>query len=266
VFRAVLAELMLVGVVAGVAGAALAAGLVAAFSLHLPLLRTLLVVPLAVVLAIVAGLLPAYRAARGKPLDAILPPVTGGGRGRRVHGIATIALVNLGRLPGRTLVGAAGLMLGVAALTILVAIEHGFQGTLVGTVLGSAISVQVRGSDFVALTLTLVLAALSAGDVLYLNLRERQAEVVTLQTLGWSDAETRRLVAIEALLLAVGASLGGAAIGIVLGALVLGVGLLVLLIAAAIAAAAAAAAAMASSLLPLLRIRTLSAPEILAAE
>lgn len=266
VFRAVLGELVLVGLLAGVAGAALSAVLVAAFSLHLPLERTLLVVPLAVVLALVAGLLPAWSAARGRPLDAILPPVTGGGRGRRVRGVGGIALVNLGRLPGRMLVGAAGLMLGVAALTILVAIERGFQGTLVGTVLGSAISVQVRGADFVALALTLALAAVSAGDVLYLNLRERQAEIVTLGTIGWSDAETRKLVAIEALLLSVGASLAGAAIGVLVGALVLGVGLAVLLFAAAVAAAAAAVAASASSLLPLLRIRGLSAPEVLAAE
>lgn len=266
VFRAVLGELLLVGLLAGIAGAGLAAGLVAAFSLHLPLVRTLLVVPIAVVLALVAGVLPAWRAARGRPLDAIRPPVTGGGGGRRVRGIAGMALVNLARLPGRMLVGAAGLMLGVAALTILVGIERGFQGTLVGTVLGSAISLQVRGADFVALGLTLALAALSAGDVLYLNLRERQAEIVTLTTLGWSDTETRLLVALEAFLLAVGASLAGATVGVLVGALVLGVGVVSLLFAAALAAAAAALAAFAASLLPLLRLRGLSAPEILAAE
>jgi putative ABC transport system permease protein len=266
VFRAVLGELLLVGAFAGVAGAVLAATLVASFSLHLPLLRTLLVVPIAVMLALVAGFFPAWSAARVRPLEAIRPPVVGGGRGRHVRGIPTIALVNLGRLPGRTLIGAAGLMLGVAALTILVAIERGFQGTLIGTVLGSAISLQVRGADFVALGLTLALAALSAGDVLYLNLRERQAEIVTLKTLGWSDSETRRLVAIEAVLLAMGASVAGALLGVLVGALMLGVGVKILLIAAAIAAAAAVGAASVSSLLPLLRIRSLSAPEVLAAE
>lgn len=266
VFRAVLGELLLIGLVAGVAGAALAAVLVELFSLHLALVRTLLVVPIAVVLALVAGLLPAWSAARVHPLEAIRPPVVGGGHARRVRGIASIALLNLGRLPGRTLIGAAGLMLGVAALSILVAIERSFQGTLVGTVLGSAVSLQVRGTDFVALGLTLALAGLSAGDVLYLNLRERQAEIVTLRTVGWSDAETRRLVAIEALLLAVGASAAGAAFGVLVGALVLGVAVTTLLIASAIAAAAAALAASVSSLLPLVRIRSLSAPEILAAE
>lgn len=56
---------------------------------------------------------------------------------------------------------------------MLVAIERSFGGTLVGTLLGNAVSVQARGPDFVALGLTMALAAVSVADVLYLNLRER---------------------------------------------------------------------------------------------
>lgn len=266
IFRAVLGELAMVGLVAGVAGSGLAAALVAGFSLHFPLLRTLYVIPIALGLALLAGLLPAWRAARGRPLDAILPPVTSRISGRRVRGVLGMAFINLGRLPGRTLVGAAGLLLGVAALTVLVAIEQGFHGTLVGTVLGNVLSVQVRGADFVALGLTLALSALSAADVLYLNLREREAELVTLQTFGWSDGETRLLVALEALLLALGASIVGAVVGILVGGPLLGVGVAGLVEGAVISTAAAVCAAFLSSLLPLLRLRRLAAPEVLAAE
>lgn len=266
IFRAVLGELAVVGLVAGLAGSGLAAALVAGLSLHFPLLRTLYVIPIALGLALLAGLLPAWRAARGRPLDAILPPVTSRIIGRRVRSILGMAFVNLGRLPGRTLVGAAGLLLGVAALTVLVAIEQGFHGTLVGTVLGNALSVQVRGADFVALGLTLALSALSAADVLYLNLREREAELVTLETFGWSDGETRLLVALEALLLALGASIVGAVVGILVGGPLLGVGVAGLVEGAVISTAAAVCAAFLSSLLPLLRLRRLAAPEVLAAE
>lgn len=266
IFQAVLGELAVVGLLAGLVGSGLAAALVAGLSLHFPLLRTLYVIPIALGLALFAGLLPAWRAARGRPLDAILPPVTSRVRRRRVRGVLGMAFVNLGRLPGRTLVGAAGLLLGVAALTVLVAIEQGFHGTLVGTVLGNALSVQVRGTDFVALGLTLGLSALSAADVLYLNLREREAELVTLQTFGWSDGETRLLVALEALMLALGASIAGAIIGILIGGPLLGVGVAGLVEGAAISTAAAVCAAFLSSLLPLLRLRRLAAPEVLAAE
>jgi putative ABC transport system permease protein len=266
VFVAVLGELAVVGVVAGVVGTGLAAALVHWLSLDFPLLRTLYVLPIAVVLALAAGLVPAWRAARGRPLDAIRPPVTGARSAHRVHGIPTMALVNLGRLPGRTLVGAAGLVLGVAALTVMVGIERDFSGTLVGTLLGDAISVQVRQADFVALGLTLALSALSAADVLHLNLRERRGELVTLRTLGWSDGEVRRLVALEALVLTAGASLVGAGIGVLVGAVVLGVGLAPLAIAAVVAGGSAALAAFAASLLPVGRLHRLSAPEVLAAE
>jgi putative ABC transport system permease protein len=266
IFRMVIAELALVGAIAGTIGTGLAAALVAGFSLHIPLLHVLLVLPIAVVLALAAGAVPAWQAARGKPLDAILPPVSGTGHGRRVRGTTDMAFANLRRLPGRTLVGAAGLVLGVAALTLLVGIEHAFSGTLVSTVLGNAVSVQVRGADFVALGLTLGLSALCAADVLYLNLRERQAELTTLETLGWSRREVRRLIGLEALLLAVSSSLAGATLGVVVGITVLGVGFGALLIGAAAAAGAALLATLVASLLPLLRLRRLSPPVVLAAE
>ncbi len=266
VFEAVLGELALVGVLAGLAGSALAAVLVAALSLDFALVNVLYVLPLAVALALVAGLLPAWRAARGSPLDAIRPPVSGGDHARPVRSIARMGLVNLRRLPARALVGGAGLAIGAAALTVLVGIQAAFQGTLVGTVLGNALSVQVRGADFLAIGLTIGLAALSVADVLYLNLKERSAELVTLRTVGWSERELVALVEAEALLLASTGSLAGAAVGVAVGALLLGVPVLALLAGAAITAAGALLAAALASLLPLSQLRRLTPPTVLAAE
>ena len=131
--------------------------------------------------------------------------------------IAALALANLRRLPARTLLGAAGLFVGVARLTVLVAIERSFGGTLVGTLLGNAISVQVRGSDFVAVGLTILLAAVSVADVLYLNLRERAAELATLRAVGWSDGQLCTTVVLEALGMGLIGSVSGAVLGLVFG-------------------------------------------------
>ncbi len=266
VFAAVLCELALVGLLAGVAGSALAAVLVAVLSLDFALVNVLYVLPLAVGLALAAGLVPAWRAARGSPLDAIRPPVSGGARALPVRSVLRMALVNLWRLRARALVGGAGLVIGAAALTVLLAIQAAFQGTLVGTLLGSALSVQVRGADFLAIGLTVALAALSVADVLYLNLRERSAELVTLRTVGWSERELLALVEAEALLLALAATLAGAAVGIVLGALLLAIPVLPLLAGAAIATAGGVLAATLASLLPLSQLRRLTPPTVLAAE
>lgn len=265
IFRTVLAELALVGIAAGILGSALAAVLVRAFSLRLPLLHVLLVLPIAVLLALAAGALPAWLAARGLPLDALRPPVTARRRARPVRRLATLALVNLTRLPGRTLVAASGLAIGVAALAVLIGIQQAFQGTLVGTLLGNAISLQVRGADFAAVALTLALAALSVADVVYLNLRERQAELVTLRTLGWTSAHLRTTVLLESFGLGVIGSLAGAVLAVVVGSL-LGIPASALALGLLAAAAAGTLAALVATLVPLRQIDRLVVPAVLAVE
>jgi ABC-type antimicrobial peptide transport system permease subunit len=266
IFRAVLGELALIGLAAGVGGAGLAAAFAAAFGLRLSWWTTLLVLPVAVGLACVAGLVPAWCAARALPLDALAPTVHVAARVGRAHGLVTMALVNLRRLPGRALVGAAGLFVGVGALTMLLGIERGFRGTLVGTLLGQAITVQIRGVDLAAAGLTVALAAVSVADVLFLNVRERAAELVTLQTLGWSSREIAAVVGLEGVALGVAGSVAGAVAGLAFTAVLLDVAVAPLLAAAAIAAAAGAGAAALASILPLTQIRRLTPPAVLAAE
>ena len=108
--------------------------------------------------------------------------------------------------------------------------------------------------------------AVSVADVLFLNVRERAAELVTLQTLGWSDREVATVVALEGATLGVAGSVAGATAGLAFAALLLGVALGPLAAAAGIAIGAGAAAAAVASLLPLTQIRRLAPPAVLAAE
>ena len=75
-----------------------------------------------------------------------------------------MASTNLLRLPGRTLLGAGALMVGVAALALLVSVNLAFRGTLVGTLLGEVISVQVRGVDYLSVALAIALGGLSVAS------------------------------------------------------------------------------------------------------
>jgi ABC-type lipoprotein release transport system permease subunit len=266
IFRIVLGELALVGLAAGIAGTGLAALLVAGLQLRFSLAATAYVLPLAIGLALVAGLVPAWRAASGEPLDAIQPAVSGRRRSRRVRRLAGLALANLRRLPARTALAAAGLALGAAALTVLVAIQRGFQGPLVGTLLGHAISVQVRAVDYWAVALTVALAALSVADVIYLNLRERAGELAALRSTGWRDRHLARLVALEALALGLLGGGVGALAGFAIAAGLLAAPLEASALAALIAAAGATAAALAASALPLLRLNGATPHELLTSE
>ena len=158
------------------------------------------------------------------------------------------------------------MFVGVAALTVLVGIERAFEGTLVGTLLGNAISVQVRGSDFVALGSAVALATLGVADVLYLNLRERSAEFASLRAVGWADRQIGQLVLLEALGLGALGSVSGAIVGVLIGGLLLAVPIGPLLGAAAVATAAGLACVVAASVLPLSQVARLTPHAVLAEE
>lgn len=220
IFVVVLGELALTGLLAGLLGTGLAAGLVRLLSLDMPLLQALLVAPVSVALAVVAGLVPAWRAASSIPLDAVRPQVLDSGWTRSVRGLAMMGAANLVRVPGRTLVAAVSLLISVTAMTVLLAINLAFQGDLIGTLLGTLISVQVRAVDYLAVACAIVLGGLSVGDVLFLNLRERASELVTLRSAGWRESHLARLVALEGLGIGLLGSLPGVGIGMTLALLV----------------------------------------------
>ena len=100
----------------------------------------------------------------------------------------------------------------------------------------------------------------------YLNLRERRAELATLRTVGWSLTHIRRLIATEALALAILASGVGVLIGIVLGGVLLGLPTHAILIGSAIAALGGVAVAQVASLAPLARAGRLAPATVLAEE
>jgi putative ABC transport system permease protein len=265
IFRAVLGELLLVGLLAGAAGTGIAAALVGILHLKVSLARTLLVAPVAVGLALLAGAVPAWGAARSVPLDAVRLPVMEPRQGRPRRRLIGMAAANLTRLPGRTLLGAGALLVGVAALAFLVAVNLAFRGTVVGTLLGNVVSVQVRAVDWLSVALAIGLGALSVADVVVLNLKERAPELVTLKTTGWTQGHLGRLIAYEGLGIGVLGSVVGALLGLALAAQVGGMGPKVVLAALVAAVVGVAAAALASSV-PALLVGRMTPPEVLAEE
>jgi putative ABC transport system permease protein len=211
-FRLVLGELALVGLVAGVVGAGLAELLALALRLQLPWWHAVLVVPIALVLACVAALLPALAATRGRPLDAVYTVIGGGGGRRPVRGVFGVAITNIARRPARVVSGAIGLFIGVAAFAALLSVQLAFQGQIAGSVLGDLVSVQVRGVDLIAAVLALLLGAFSVADVLAVNLRDRAVEQALLAATGWRPKTLFRLAFTEGMMVGlVGVVSGGVA-------------------------------------------------------
>ena len=202
------------GFAAGVLGGLLALPLAAVVGVDASPARAALAVPAATGLALLAGLVPAARAARAQPIAAVRPAVLEVRRAWRPRGLGGLALVNLVRTPGRTALGALSLAMGVCALTPLLAATIAFRDVLVGTLLGDAVAVQVRGTDYVAVITTVLLGVAAVADVLFLNLRERAEELTTLEAGGWDDRALGRLVAFEGLWIGALGAVAGAAAGL----------------------------------------------------
>jgi putative ABC transport system permease protein len=265
-FASVLGELAAVGVAAGVLGAILALGLSSVLGLHAAPARALLAVPVAAAVAVIAGLVPAWLGARADPVEAVRPPVLGVRRHRQPRGVAGLALVNVLRTPGRALVGALSLAVGIAALTVLTALTFAFRGVIVGSLLGDAVAIQVRAVDYVAVIATVVLGVLAVADAIFLNITERVAELALIRAFGWPESALSRLIITEGAITGLAGSLAGAALGLGAAAEFAGRLPVPLILTAAAAAAAGVIVTVTAALLPARAMRRTPAAPLLAQE
>jgi hypothetical protein len=265
-FTAVLGELAAIGLAAGLLGAATALPLSSALGLHASPGRAALAVPIAVAVALIAGLAPAWLAATAQPVASVRPPVLAVRRARQPGGITALAAINVLRTPGRALVGAISLAVGITALTILAALTFAFRSVLVGSLLGNAVALQVRGVDYIAVIATIALGVLAVADVVFLNIRERAGELATIRAFGWPETALSRLVITEGAIIGLTGSLTGAALGLAAAASFAGQLPATLYLIAAAAITAGVLITTTSALLPAHALRHLPAAHLLAEE
>ena len=265
-FATVLGELAWIGLAAGLLAAAVAVPISVALGLDASPGRALLAVPVAMGVAIIAGLVPAWLAARADPVSSVRPPVLAVRRARQPRGITSMAMLNVLRTPGRALIGVVSLAIGIAALTLLTAVTVAFRGQIDGTLLGNAIAVQVRGVDYIAAGATVALGVLAVADVVFLNITERSAELAAIRAFGWRDTLLARLVITEGTIIGITGSLAGAGLGLGAAAWLAGQ-LPARLVAIAVAAVIAGViVTVGAALLPAALLRRLPTAHLLAEE
>jgi putative ABC transport system permease protein len=265
-FATVLGELAGIGLAAGLVAAAISVPISAALGLDASPGWALLAVPVAIVVAVVAGLAPAWAAARADPVTSVRPPVLAAGRAHHPGGITSLAALNVTRTPGRTAIGVASLAVGIAALTMLTAVSFAFRGVVVGSLLGDAVAVQVRSVDYIAAGATIALGVLAVTDVAFLNITERAAELATISSFGWRDTTLARLVITEGAIIGVTGSLAGAGLGLGAAAWFAGHLPARLLVIAAAAVVAGILITAVAALLPAALLRRLPTAHLLAEE
>jgi hypothetical protein len=264
--RLLLGEISILGIVAGLVGLAIAVPVGAAFGVPVTTTRAAAAVPAAALICVAAALVPLLRATRADPLNAVRPPARASRRRGSAASIGRLAVANTLAVPGRALLGALSLAIGVLALTLLLAVTVSFRGAVVGTVLGNTVSVQVRSIDYVSVGVTLVLGVLGLTDVLYLNVRDRAAELAALRATGWPETALGRMVALEGLLIGAAGGAAGAAVGLLAARLFTDSAISDLLVPAALGVVVGAVCAAAAAVAPVLALRRLPTARLLAEE
>ncbi|GLZ77753.1 hypothetical protein Afil01_25600 [Actinorhabdospora filicis] len=211
--RLVLYEVGLIGVTAGIAAAVVAVPVGALLGADVTWARAVLAVPAATVLCLLAGFLATRQVRRLDPVEALRPPVVAARRGFGA-GLTRMSLAGVLRVPGRSVLGALGLAIGVAAVTVLTAVSAGFQGVAQGSVLGEVVSLQVRRVDLAAAVITVLLGVFAVADLVYLSAKERAGELAVLRASGWREVHIGRLLVGEGAVLGTAGALTGAGAGL----------------------------------------------------
>lgn len=208
-------ELAILGIASGVLGALVAWPVAAVFGVDVPWLQVTLAVPLGALLALLPGLAATLLARRVTPMDAFRPPDRGRSRSRAVlSGPATLGLIMMLRRPGRALLGGLAIVFAVAPAVILANIVSSFNGAVVGSFLGDAVALQVRGPDTAAAVLLAVLGLTAVATVLTLSLFEDAPSYAVLQAVGWSDRALGLALLTQAAIIGLVGSTFGVAMGL----------------------------------------------------
>jgi ABC-type antimicrobial peptide transport system permease subunit len=210
----VLTPVLAAAAFAGAIGAGAAVAVRRVLGLIAPPGTGLIAIPAAIGVALIAATWPALAAARTAPASAMAPAASARGLrlAPRVASVTGAAWRSLASAPGRAAASILGAATATAAIGTLRTIQDDFASRAVGTVLGNAITVQVRTPDLAAAGLTALLAGIGIHHVVATEARERRTELGTLAALGWRPRTITRLLATQALL--------ATALGVVIGAAV----------------------------------------------
>ncbi len=243
------AELVMIGLGAGVVGAVIAWPLATALHIRTTWWQIALAVPLGALLALLPGLAATLTAGLVAPIDAFRPrdTVTRRRSHLALHGPATLGLIITGRRPGRTVLASLAVALAVASATLLTSVIGAFNGTVIGSFLGDAVALQVRTPDIVAAIVLSLLGLTAVATVLLLAVTEDASSYAALQASGWTDSALTRTLLVQAGLIGMIGAIAGIVAALVTTAVVIAplnatiVGFAVLVAAAAIIASALAA-------------------------
>jgi hypothetical protein len=211
VFTALLAEALLVGLIAAPLGFSFALGLAKLLDLSLPLKQALLILPLSLTLVLLGSFYPAWNVAGLSPVMAIQ---RGEVRPKAIGKLSLLSYAARGplRRPARSLVTLGTVAIFAAFLMLILLAIGASRGYLVGMLLGEHILQRVEGYHYLLIALCSLFSALAVADLVWMNALERWREIGVLKAIGWRSGDVFKAFVLEAAVLGImGGVLGWAA-------------------------------------------------------
>lgn len=191
--------ILILAVVGAMTGAMLAVAIASTMGLHLSLASAGEAGVLLPVTAVAASLPAVVVGTR----HTVVARLAGSSRrGGTACGRLALAWASVRAAPGRALLGARALAIGLASYGVVVAVQGALSGRLdsTRTLLGSSIELQLRGLDVAAAVSTLALGAGAVVCVLLAGSSERRRTHAVLAASGWRPGDLTWLMLVEALL------------------------------------------------------------------
>jgi hypothetical protein len=199
-------EAVLIGLVAGVVAPAIGYLLLQEAHLGIAPASPLLAAPIAVLIALITAGVPAFLAARSRPVVGMSER----GRvraSRPLAGAASAGARNLLNAWGPEAAAAVGgLWLGASLVGALVLVTLGFRSQLDASILGATLAEHVAPYHYALIGITAVIGLLGALEVLTLSYLERRPQLAVLRSLGWPRSAVASLVGGEGAVVGIAAS------------------------------------------------------------
>lgn len=173
------------------------------------LLRFLLTGLIGLIIYLIGGLIPALSVQKVSPYEAMRTGEVSAVSKRivKTNGKISMAFNHLIGKWKRSLLSILSIAMPTSLLALFLYITFRLQGIMYTTWLGQYITLEIGPVHYTAIIVTLMIAILTTGEVMWQNVSERTEEISLLKAIGWKNRSIRTLIWIEGLLIGIASAI-----------------------------------------------------------
>ncbi|WP_449355033.1 FtsX-like permease family protein [Virgibacillus natechei] len=163
------------------------------------LMRVLLIGVLGLVIYGLGAIIPALLARNIAPYETMRTGEISqtSRRSGKTRGVMSMAMNYLFGRFKRNILSIVAIALLTSLLSFFIFITFRLKGVIYTTLLGQYTALEIGAGHYVAMGVSLLIAILTAAEIMWQNVSERKSELALLKAIGWRSGSIRRLIIIE---------------------------------------------------------------------